>query len=151
MHNCISSILLKLNRKNSIITLMTNHEHVIMAMTTEMSESPSLAQEGPIDSTHLESDHHHHEHEHIHEHSHSHDHEHESNSPTEKVTRRHRFNRWLISKSGIMQNPHVEQITAATCCGAVCRGDLPMVAAYIGTTAVAALRTPKHKDSETVD
>lgn len=114
---------------------MTNHEQVIMAMTTESAQTPDVHEQTGMDFD-----------AHSHDHNHVHDHSHESHDSSEKLTIRQKMGRWAISKSGIMQNQHVENITAATCCGAVCRGDLPIVAAYLGTTAVAALRTPKTKD-----
>jgi len=125
---------------------MTNHEQVIMALTTESSKTAdAIEYTGSVSDGHS----HEHSHDHNHDHSHDHDHSHESHDSGEKLTVRRRMGNWIISKSGIMQNQHVEQITAATCCGAVCRGDLPIVAAYIGTTAIAALRTPKDKTEST--
>lgn len=114
---------------------MNNHEQVIMAMTAEeVSAAMPIANPG-----------------HFHE---SHDHIEtgydtpETSHQEQQLTVRQRISRWAIGKSGIMNNPHVEQITAATCCGAVCRGDLPIVAAYVGTTVVASLRNPKDKETE---
>lgn len=125
---------------------MSNYEQVMMAMTIENSLEPVATEQAGVA---VDAHSHEHTHDHSsHDHEHTHDHDHESHASNEKLTVRQKMSRWAISKSGIMQNQHVENITAATCCGAVCRGDLPIVAAYLGTTAVAALRTPKDKKSE---
>lgn len=119
---------------------MTNHEQVIMAMTSqEHTQTQQTVESESIHDTHEIS------HDHSHDHDHGHDHSHEHHDTDGKLTIRQRLGRWAVGKSGIMQNQHVENITAATCCGAVCRGDLPVVAAYVATTAFASIRTPKEK------
>ena len=125
---------------------MSNHEQIIMAMTADSMTATDVSEHSAaVNDAHG----HEHLHEHNHDHSHDHDHAHESHATDEKLTIRQRMGNWIIGKTGIMQNQHIENITAATCCGAVCRGDLPIVAAYLGTTAVAALRTPKNKTEST--
>ena len=110
---------------------MSNHEQIIMAMT--VAEITTPVEQTPT--------------EHLHDgHDHNHDHSSEHAAEPAKLTIREKLGNWAISKSGIMQNQHVENITAATCCGAVCRADLPVVAAYIATTAVASVHKPKSEE-----
>lgn len=94
---------------------MSNHEQIIMAMTAAESIAPSTTAEV-------------HQVDHVHNHEHSEANEH---ATPQNLTIRQKIGNWAISKSGIMQNQHVENITAATCCGAVCRADVPVVAAYV--------------------
>lgn len=114
---------------------MSTHEQAVVIPETQTMDSPEQTVVNHVHETH--------EHNHIHEHDHGHENCSDQNAEQSKLTVKQRFYQFVINKSGIMQNQHVENITAVTCCGAVCRADLPVVAAYVASTAVAAVHKSK--------